>query len=80
MNIPPSDLFTPIDLTNVFNADRSATGDDAYFGQKSFRGMPFALGLPNQNNVLSLTKHRLNLSLSYSMPAILSSYMSLRIG
>jgi hypothetical protein len=62
MNIPPSDCFTPIDLINVFNADRRKLSDDLqaindsdrYLGQQTFHGIPFSLGLRGQNNVIAL--------------------------
>lgn len=54
MNIPPSDHFTSIDLSHAFNVDRSVPGEDAYFGQSGFLGIPFSLGQPNQNNVIEL--------------------------
>jgi hypothetical protein len=68
MRIPPSPLFTPLSLSDVFNADRakldgglsSATGHSAdwsvesAFGETSYRGIPFALGERDRSNVILL--------------------------
>ena len=69
MRIPPSPHFTPISLQGVFNADRATLGDglgrnDGWapdwsfteaFGERVFHGIPFALGQPEQPNVILLT-------------------------
>jgi hypothetical protein len=62
MKIPASNHFTPIDLMAHFNANRGQLPDELniadeaghYFGQQSFRGIPFALGASGQNNILLL--------------------------
>jgi hypothetical protein len=66
MRIPPSPHFMPLSLAALFNADRASlegglqprTGDapdwslSEAFGERSFRGIPFALGEPNLPNVI----------------------------
>src|SRR5215213_4268386 len=68
MHIPPSPHFTPLSLASVFNADRATldgglqprTGSvpdwslSQVFGERSFHGIPFALGEPDRPNVILL--------------------------
>ena len=60
MRLPTSDLFIPLSLDDSFNCERETLderlrlrADDA-FGQQSFRGIPFALGAPNEANAILL--------------------------
>lgn len=69
MRHPSSPYFTPIPLTAAFNADRArldgrldhsghrAGGEHAatYYGSRPFKGIPFALGSPDEPNVVLLT-------------------------
>ncbi len=68
MHIPPSPHFTPLSLDGVFNADRrqldgglaprtERTTDWSIadlFGARAYKGIPFALGQPDQPNVILL--------------------------
>src|SRR5215217_3405597 len=67
MRIPPSPHFTPISLTERFNADRQQLSGGlalqvegtpdwsaATFGERAFRGIPFALGQADESNVILL--------------------------
>ncbi|MGH2562524.1 MAG: CehA/McbA family metallohydrolase [Thermomicrobiales bacterium] len=68
MQIPPSPHFTPLSLDHAFNADRRHlngglaprteprpdwSAADTY-GARTFKGIPFALGEPDQPNVILL--------------------------
>ena len=60
MPAPASDLFIPLPLDEAYNCDRATLGeslklqqDDAY-GDCAYRGIPFALGAPNQANAILL--------------------------
>ena len=60
MRIPPSDLFTPLPLESAFNCERATVDErlrlreDDHFGSRAYRGIPFALGQPNQANAILL--------------------------
>ena len=64
MTVPPSPLFTPIRLTDLFNAERAhvpeplrlAPATQYGYGSQTFLGIPFELGLPDRPNVLLLDK------------------------
>ncbi|MCB0064213.1 MAG: CehA/McbA family metallohydrolase [Caldilineaceae bacterium] len=66
MNIPASSHFTPVALTQAWNADRqtltaglrppTTLGD--LTGQQVFQGIPFALGTPDEPNVILLDRAR----------------------
>jgi hypothetical protein len=64
MIIPASPLFTAVDLTSVFNADRESLPetlrfrDEApwTFGPQTLRGMPFLLGQSRARNVIELNQ------------------------
>jgi hypothetical protein len=85
VRIPPSPHFTPITLTTAFNADRARlTGDlqpreDASpdwsvreaFGGQSYRGIPFALGEPDQENVILLEGAPVHIAL----PSVSATYI-----
>ena len=60
MIVPPSDLFTPLDLDDAYNCDRATLdgrlaldADDA-FGAQSYRGIPFHFGEAGQANAILL--------------------------
>ena len=69
MNIPASDLFTPISLDTAFNIDRATLDDslrlrdDDNFGSAAFRGIPFALGQAGQNNAIRLDSNSVDIPL-----------------
>lgn len=60
MQIPPSDLFTSIFLTNTFNQQRTQLDDalklnqNIALGTQSFHGIPFEFGTADQNNIILL--------------------------
>ena len=79
MNIPPSDKFTPVDLSACFNADRIDLDDklklwrsgDDYFGDQAFQGVPFALGSAGQANVVLLDKDEITLQVNQKATYVL---------
>jgi hypothetical protein len=70
VQIPPSDLFTPVSLAASFNADRAEIDDGpggrpvlgpdwsktAAFGAQAYHGIPFELGSQGQPNVVLLDR------------------------
>ncbi len=60
MQIPASDLFTPLPLAGTFNRDRAALDEllrvqlDDGFGRQTCRGIPFEFGAADQPNVILL--------------------------
>ena len=60
MQIPASELFTPISLADRFNRDRAALDEllrvqlDDGFGRQTCRGIPFEFGAADQANVILL--------------------------
>ncbi|MFN8486482.1 MAG: CehA/McbA family metallohydrolase [Caldilineaceae bacterium] len=64
MQGPASALFSPLTLTQVFNVDQQTLPDSlkppvepaSITGKQVFQGIPFALGEPNQPNVILLDK------------------------
>ncbi|MBT4501999.1 MAG: hypothetical protein HOC74_29980, partial [Gemmatimonadetes bacterium] len=79
MNIPPSDKFTPVDLSACFNSDRIDLDDklkllrsgDDYFGDQAFQGVPFALGSAGQTNVVLLDKDEITLQVNQKATYVL---------
>ncbi|MEA2585586.1 MAG: hypothetical protein QOF33_3671 [Thermomicrobiales bacterium] len=72
MRVPPSPHFTPLSLSNNFNADRARLDGGLRlldgsspdwsatkaFGDQSYKGIPFALGEPGKPNVILLAGDR----------------------
>jgi len=64
MHTPPSDAFTPIPLTSVYNHSRGQLDSsltlhlstDWSYGKQSFGGIPFELGITDQSNIILLDK------------------------
>ena len=62
MHIPPSDAFTPIPLTSTYNHNRKELDPsltlhnsiDWSYGQQSFGGILFDLGIQDQSNIILL--------------------------
>ena len=71
MHIPPSDQFTPIDLSTVFNASRAQLPETLRppanmglgHGRQAFLGIPFELGTASGADVLLLADAAVNLEL-----------------
>ena len=71
MQIPSSDLFTPLTLSPAFNIysdqlDGSLAplkDTPTAFGEQYYLGMPFSLGQKNKNNAILLDKNPVQISL-----------------
>jgi hypothetical protein len=77
MRVSPSPHFTPVELSSVFNANRAALdgglrpvgGDvpdwssEKAFGAQAYRGIPFALGERDRDNVVLLAGNEVRIDL-----------------
>ena len=68
MRVPPSDLFDPLSLENVFNRERETLDDKLrlreieVYGRQSFRGIPFEMGAAGQPNAILLDENEISIA------------------